>query len=154
MNKVALALATWFGCGYFPKGPGTVGSLGAIAVALLLSRGAGWSPVACGVAVAVLFFPAVWASQRVARLSGREDPQIVVVDEVAGQWMAFTGVSAWNWKSILAAFVLFRLFDIWKPSPVREAEKLPGGWGIMADDVVAGLYASLVLWALGWFNFL
>ena len=154
MTRLALVLATWFGCGYWPKGPGTAGSLGAIAVTLLLSRGGGWTPRESAIAVAILFLPAVWASHRVARHLGGKDPQIVVIDEVAGQWMAFTGLQIWSWKSVLAAFVLFRLFDIWKPPPVRDAESLPGGWGIVADDIVAGLYASLVLWALGWFNFL
>ena len=62
------------------------------------------------------------------------------------------GLRVFNWKSWLAAFVLFRLFDIWKPSPVRQLEALPGGWGIVADDLMAGVYAALVLFAAGWFN--
>jgi phosphatidylglycerophosphatase A len=74
------------------------------------------------------------------------------VDEVIGQWIALAGARALNWKTYLAAFVLFRLFDIWKPTPVRQLERLPGGWGINADDVMAGLYAALVMWTAGCFN--
>jgi phosphatidylglycerophosphatase A len=75
-----------------------------------------------------------------------------VIDEVVGQWIAFAGAVRLNWKSLLAGFLLFRLFDIWKPFPVRRAEALPRGWGILADDIAAGLYAALVLYAAGCFN--
>ncbi len=70
-----------------------------------------------------------------------------MVDEVSGQWIALAGARRYNWKSYLAAFALFRLFDIWKPPPVRQLEALPGGSGINADDVMAGVYAALVLFA-------
>jgi hypothetical protein len=83
---------------------------------------------------------------------GMKDPQFVVVDEVVGQWLALAGARALNWKAWLAAFVLFRLFDIWKPFPVRQLESLPGGVGIVADDLMAGVYAALVLFLAGWFN--
>jgi len=76
----------------------------------------------------------------------------VVIDEVLGQWLTLAGAAALNWKSWLAAFLLFRLFDIWKPFPVRQLEALPGGWGIVADDLMAGLYGALVLFAAGCFN--
>ena len=153
MNRLALALATWFGCGYSPKGPGTAGALGGLAVTWLLSRGAGWSPREAAIAVAVLLLPSIWAAGRVAKMQGGKDPQIVVVDEVVGQWLALTGASAWNWQNVLGAFVLFRLFDIWKPVPVRQMERWPGGVGIVADDVMAGVYAALVLHLPTWFNF-
>jgi phosphatidylglycerophosphatase A len=87
----------------------------------------------------------------VAAATGRSDPQEVVIDEVSGQWLAllvspyFLSVAA-NWKSSLAGLILFRVFDIWKPFPVDRAESLPGGWGIMADDWMAGLYAAGCLW--------
>ena len=81
-----------------------------------------------------------------------KDPQIVVVDEVVGQWITFAGATALNWKSWCAAFVLFRVFDIWKPPPVRQLERMHGGAGIVLDDVMAGVYAALVLFAAGWFN--
>jgi phosphatidylglycerophosphatase A len=94
----------------------------------------------------------VWAAGETARRTGIEDPQFVVVDEVVGQWLALAGARVLNWKTWLAAFVLFRLFDIWKPFPVRQLESLPGGVGIVADDLMAGLYAALVLFLAGWFN--
>jgi phosphatidylglycerophosphatase A len=75
-----------------------------------------------------------------ARELGREDPQFVVIDEVAGQWIALLGCPA-DWKHGLIALVLFRLFDMTKPPPARQLEDLPGGWGIVFDDVAAGLYA-------------
>jgi phosphatidylglycerophosphatase A len=74
------------------------------------------------------------------------------VDEVVGQWMTLTGATVLNWKSWLLALALFRLFDIWKPPPVRQLERLPGGLGIVADDAMAGVYGALVLFAAGWFN--
>jgi phosphatidylglycerophosphatase A len=76
----------------------------------------------------------------------------VVVDEVLGQWITLAGALTLNWKSWVAAFVLFRLFDIWKPPPVRRLESLPGGMGIVADDLMAGVYGSLVLIVAGWCN--
>ena len=100
----------------------------------------------------LLLGPASWAAGRVAEETGKKDPQIVVVDEVVGQWITLAGASALNWKSYLAGFVLFRTFDIWKPPPVRQLEALPGGWGINADDAMAGVYAALVLLVAGWFN--
>jgi phosphatidylglycerophosphatase A len=81
-----------------------------------------------------------------------KDPGLAVVDEVIGQCVTLAGVVRWNWKAWLLAFCLFRLFDIVKPFPVRQLERLPGGVGIVADDVGAGIYAALVLWTLGWFN--
>ena len=152
MTKLAYAIATWFGCGYWPKGPGTAGSLGALLFVLLVSHGAGWTPREACLAVAIGFLPAVWAASHVAAHRGVEDPQVVVVDEVLGQWLALAGMTAWTWPQVLAAFVLFRLFDIFKPPPVRQAERLPRGWGIVADDLAAGIYAALVLNLWGWFN--
>lgn len=141
-SKLARILATWFGCGYFPKGPGTVGSL---AVVVLV-----WFGVPAGWAALLLFFPAVWASGVVARELG-EDPQIVVADEVVGQWIALAAVPV-TIGTVIAAFILFRLFDITKPWPVRPMERLEGGWGIMMDDVAAGFLAAFVLRLAGWFN--
>jgi phosphatidylglycerophosphatase A len=101
---------------------------------------------------AVAFGPAVWAAGITAETLQRKDPSIVVVDEVIGQWISLAGARRFNWETYLAAFVLFRLFDIWKPPPVRQLEALPGGLGINADDVMAGIYAALVLFLAGWFN--
>ncbi len=148
----ATLLATWFGCGYSPKAPGTAGSLAALLMAIALHRYLGFTPLDFLLLAAILFLPAVWAAGVTARASGLKDPQFVVVDEVVGQWIALAGAASLNWKSFLAAFALFRLFDIWKPPPVRQLESLPGGWGINLDDVMAGVYAALVLWAAARFN--
>jgi phosphatidylglycerophosphatase A len=91
-----------------------------------------------GIALTLVF--GIPAATIVARESGRHDPQFVVIDEVAGQWIALLG-SAANWRHAIIALVLFRLFDITKPFPVRQLEALPEGWGIVLDDVGAGLYA-------------
>jgi phosphatidylglycerophosphatase A len=98
------------------------------------------------VVVIVVSAVGVLASNRVVRHSGIKDPQFVVIDEVSGQLIALSlPFVVLNWKSWLLGFLLFRLFDIWKPFPARQAESLPSGWGIMADDWIAGIYAALVL---------
>jgi phosphatidylglycerophosphatase A len=149
---LARLIGTWFGCGYAPKAPGTAGSLGGIAIAWVLHTYAGVSAIGMAWLSVALSLPGIWAADMVAREIGRKDPQIVVVDEVVGQWMTLAGATALNWKSWLLAFALFRLFDIWKPPPVRQLERLPGGVGIVADDAMAGVYGALVLFAAGWFN--
>ena len=101
---------------------------------------------------AAIFLPGVWAASIVERSSGREDPSIVVIDEVAGQWITLAGVASFSWKGWLAAFLLFRLFDILKPPPIRKLEKMHGGLGIMADDILAGVYGALVLYLAGRWN--
>jgi phosphatidylglycerophosphatase A len=152
VNALARVIATWFGLGYIPKGPGTAGSLGALLIAWLLHTYLAVNPVVFAALGILLAIPGIWAAGFVAKEIGRKDPHVVVVDEVVGQWIALAGASQLNWKSWLAAFALFRLFDIWKPPPVRQLERLPAGWGIVADDTMAGVYAALVLFAAGWFN--
>ena len=147
-TKLAIQIATWFGCGYAPAAPGTAGSLAALAIGILLHEYAGFTGWHFLVLAAVLFVPATWAATITAEVTHLKDPQIVVVDEVLGQWIALAGARTLNWKSYLAAFALFRLFDIWKPPPVRQLERLPGGTGIMADDLMAGVYGAAVLWVL------
>ena len=142
---LAIWLATGGGLGYFPKGPGTAGSLGAAVAGWLLVGLTGWPPAALAAVALALFLPAVWASDRAGRYWQEKDPQRVVVDEVVGQWVTLAAAPGVYWKYWLAGFLLFRLFDIWKPFPVRRAERFPGGWGIVADDVVAGLYGAVVL---------
>jgi len=151
-NKLATLIATWFGCGYTPKAPGTVGSLAALAIAALLAYYAGWGPLQFAFLSAVALAPAIWASDRTAARLHLKDPSVIVVDEVLGQWVALAGARPLNWKSMLAAFALFRLFDIWKPHPVRALEAVKGGAGIVLDDVAAGIYAALVLFLAGCFN--
>ena len=121
-------------------------------IAWVLHTYAGVSAIGMAWLSVALSLPGIWAADVVAREIGKKDPQIVVVDEVVGQWMTLAGATALNWKSWLLAFALFRLFDIWKPPPVRQLEHLPGGAGIVADDAMAGVYGALVLFAAGWFN--
>jgi phosphatidylglycerophosphatase A len=152
MNRPAFLLATWFGCGYSPVAPGTAGSVGALLPAWLLVQTfavAGWVFL---IPTLVLLFPSIRAATIVAEQSGRKDPGLVVVDEVLGMWVTLAGVTHWNWKSWLGAFLLFRILDIWKPYPARELEALPAGTGIVADDLMAGVYGALVLFLAGWFN--
>lgn len=151
-NKPAFLLATWFGCGYSPFAPGTAGAIGALIPAWLLVQVApvpGWAFL---LPALLLVWPSIRAADIVAHASGRKDPGLVVVDEVLGTWITLAGALHWNWKSWLAAFLLFRLFDIWKPYPVRRLESLPGGTGIVADDLMAGVYGALVLFLAGCFN--
>lgn len=147
--KIANLISTWFGCGRSPVAPGTAGSAAAIVIAILLHRYAGFGPWHFLGMAALLFFPAVWSADVTARVYKIKDPGFVVVDEVLGQWISLAGAARLNWTTFLAAFALFRLFDIWKPAPVRQLERLPGGLGINADDAMAGVYAALVLFAAG-----
>ena len=112
----AWLFATFFGAGYCPKGPGTAGSLAAILIATPLIY-LGMSPAWFIVLTLVFLYPGIRASGIVAIESGRKDPQIVVVDEVLGQWLTLAGAAHFNWKSVTLGFVLFRFFDILKPPP-------------------------------------
>src|SRR5215469_10679437 len=142
----ASCTATFFGIGHIRPGPGTWAS----AVTMLLWAAlAHWLPlaartptaVALAIIVALLGIP---AATRVARASARRDPSFVVIDEVAGQLVALIAIPL-AWKTFLAGFILFRVFDILKPSPVRQLERLPEGTGIVLDDVAAGIYALAVM---------
>ena len=140
----AWTAATFFGAGFGKPGPGTWGSVAAV----LLWAAYAWlfhpTPQALlialliGIALTLVF--GIPAATIVARESGRHDPQFVVIDEVAGQWIALL-FSPFDWRHALIALVLFRLFDMTKPFPVHNLEQLPEGWGIVLDDVAAGLYA-------------
>ncbi|MBM3810942.1 MAG: phosphatidylglycerophosphatase A [Acidimicrobiia bacterium] len=156
MSRVGYApawvIATFFGFGLSPVAPGTVGSAGAIAVAWWLHSAYGWSALDFVILSLLLTGPGIWAAGAVAKAAANNDPSKVVIDEVLGVWLALGGAHELNGKTWVAAFALFRLFDIWKPFPVRQLEGLHGGKGIVADDLGAGLYAALVLFAAGWFN--
>jgi phosphatidylglycerophosphatase A len=137
----AKLVATGLGSGYSPLAPGTAGSIVGLLLFLPL---AGFSWPAQLAATAALTLVGVLAAGRVARSVGRKDPGLVVVDEVAGQWVTFLALP-FTPLIALAGFLLFRVMDIVKPWPARDLERLPGGWGIMADDVAAGIYAHLLL---------
>jgi phosphatidylglycerophosphatase A len=141
-SKAAWALATWFGCGKVPKAPGTMGTLGAIPLYLLAARaGQGW----VFAAALVVTGAGVWAASVVARELGRKDPQVVVIDEVAGLMVTMLPMHHVSWLALGIGFVLFRAFDIVKPWPVRRFEDLPSGWGIVMDDVAAGVLGAGVM---------
>lgn len=167
--RFALILATAGGLGDISFAPGTWGSIaGALiyfGIAILCSQthfsiplnhwldeptrvgddlaGAWLVTLLVAAALAAL---GVWASRQAAEFSGIKDPQFVVIDEVSGQILTYLcALAPANWKYLLLGLILFRVFDIWKPFPVRQAEALPGGWGIMADDWIAGIYAGVGL---------
>lgn len=151
----AWTLATWFGAGFLRPGPGTYGSAAAVLLWYLAAHGLQASGVGLlvgtAIAAALATLAGIPAATIAARESGREDPGFVVIDEVAGQWFALFGAKP-DWKHAALAFVLFRLFDITKPWPIRKLEELPGGTGIMLDDVAAGLLAMVVGFVVGhWF---
>lgn len=150
-SRISFAFATFFGCGRSRFAPGTVGSLAAILIAWPLSR-VGFGPVHFVILALALLWPAILSSGIVATQTGRKDPQIVVIDEVLGQWLTLAGAARFNLLTFGMAFVLFRLFDIWKPPPIRRIERIPGGAGIVLDDIMAGVYGALVLFIAGWFN--
>ncbi len=141
-HPAALA-ATGCGVGLLPLMPGTWASFAALPCAWAISALAGRG--ALGVAAILVFALGCWAAEAVARASRREDPGFIVVDEVAAQWLVLVAAPL-DWRAYLAAFLLFRVFDIVKPWPVRAIERrVAGGFGIMVDDVAAALYAILLL---------
>lgn len=146
-RRGACLIATGFGTGYVPYAPGTVGSVVGLLIFLPLR---GCSGAAQGLFAILFFGVGLWASGQCAASLGRDDPSCIVVDEIhAMLWLllclpTFEGSAAWPWW--IAALLLFRLFDIAKPPPIRHLERLPGGFGIMMDDVVAAGYALGILW--------
>ncbi len=139
MTRLAVLLATAGGAGYAPVAPGTAGSAVAVGVYLLVRE---WTFVPMLVLVSAVIVAGIWAGGVAARHFGAEDPGPVVVDEVAGQLIALWGTGP-GLTGVVLGFFLFRAFDIVKPWPARQLEALPGGLGIMADDLAAGVYANL-----------
>ena len=138
-------IASGFGSGLSPYAPGTAGSLAALIPWLALRE----LPLpAYALVVALAFALGVWASNRVVARLRIEDPGVIVWDEFVGQWIALAPLLVWpsSWPWIVVAFALFRLFDVAKPWPVSWADRaVKGGVGVMLDDVLAGVYAALVL---------
>ena len=139
-GKTALTLSTWFGSGLLPLAPGTFGTIAAIPPAVLFAY--------LGVVYTVLFLifivpVALWASERSRNLLGRDDPPEVVIDEVTGFLLAIFLLPL-SWVSLISGFLLFRIFDVWKPFPIGTIDrKLRSGIGIVLDDVLAGVYANI-----------
>jgi len=142
VNRAAQLISTMFGVGYAPYAPGTVASLVSLPLAWLIAWE--WSRLALLVASILALAIGGWASELYARQAQKPDPKECVIDELAGQWIAcaFAPVSI---PAYILAFVLFRIFDITKLWPVNRAERLHGGLGIMADDVVAALMAGAII---------
>jgi len=143
-------MATGAGAGFSPFAPGTCGALEAVAIyfaiALLLPGAMERFVLLLALNVAI-FAAGVWASSRTCRMSGLEDPSQIVVDEISGQLIALTPLAfAHSATGVIAGFALFRLFDIFKPYPIRRLEALHGGLGVMADDGLAGIYSALLIW--------
>ena len=134
--------STLCGLGFFSSMPGTVGSIAAFLVYPVIPV-----PILAIIGIIAL---GVWTSHRYAAQEGKKDPKEVIIDEVAGTWIAMFGLPS---GFSLPALFLFRILDILKPFPVNASEKLPGGWGIMADDIVAGLLANIILTVIRWLYF-
>jgi phosphatidylglycerophosphatase A len=144
---IATVLSTWFGVGYIRPAPGTVASLVALPFAWLILWKIG--PYVLAAASMATYLIGVWSTGAYAARIGREDPSECVIDEVAGQWLACV-VAPLTPLGLAIAFVLFRFFDITKLWPVSTGEKLPGGWGIMTDDMIAGALSAIIIAALRW----
>lgn len=147
MTRLAVLLATVAYCGYFPIAPGTVGSAAGLVVYLLV-----WwtqSPILEAGLIVFIFAAGTWAATHAERYFGGIDPGPVVVDEVLGMLVTLAFIPV-GWSAALAGFVLFRVFDVIKPYPANRLEKFHGGFGIMADDAMAGIYANLALRLLMW----
>jgi phosphatidylglycerophosphatase A len=151
----AILVATFFGVGRLTPGPGTWGSVATVIIWALVSwrippEARTWATIAAVIVVTIVGIP---AATRVVRASGLKDPQFVVIDEVAGQLVALIAVPL-AWKTFLAGLILFRVFDILKPPPVRQLERLQEGLGVVMDDLGAGLYALIIMHLLLHFRLL
>lgn len=146
LSDPAVLVATWFGAGLLPKLPGSWGSLAALPFAWAIADAAG--PIGLMVAAGAAYAAGLWASGVYLRRSGDGDPGPVVIDEVAGQWLTLVPVAPDPWL-FLIGFLLFRAADILKPFPANWIDRRLGGvHGVMLDDIVAGLYAGAILYAL------
>ena len=158
-NYFSWIIATWFGSGLLPIAPGTWGSLAAFPFAYVITVYSG--PYVLIIGTVALFFIGMQASNNVEKSTQKKDPRFIVVDEVVGQWIALlplaflynyvgTDLSYWFLAPMAAvAFLAFRIYDIWKPWPINYVDKnVPGGFGIMLDDVIAGIYALIITSAL------
>lgn len=147
MRRLAILVATAGYTGYFPFAPGTVGS----AVGLALFAAIRWfdRPLAEAAAAAAVALVGVWAAREAERHWDRKDPGAIVIDEVAGMLVTLLAVPV-SWPGAIVGFLVFRAYDIVKPFGARQCERLPGGYGVMTDDLVAGLYGNLTMRVLLW----
>lgn len=140
-DRLILLLATGFGAGKLPVAPGTAGSIFGIGLWWLLRD---WPVIYVAGVLA-----AVWIAGEAAKLMNDPDPASVVIDEIVGMPVALAGIYP-VWWHVVVAFAAFRLFDIWKPFPIRQSQKLPGGIGIVVDDVLAGVLACATTHGVVW----
>jgi phosphatidylglycerophosphatase A len=140
VDRVAFAIATWGGVGYAPVASGTVASTVALVLLWLIP----FTMPALAWTVAAVTAAGLWAGGRVERVLGQKDPGIIVVDEIAGMGLAVLLLPR-TIPVLLVAFFLFRLFDVWKPFPARESQAFTGGLGVMIDDLIAGVYALILV---------
>jgi phosphatidylglycerophosphatase A len=141
-DKGALILSLWFGAGLLPGMPGTLGTAGAIPLLLLVNL---LHPGYQALFLLIILIAAIWSSHRSQYILGMVDPGEIVIDEVAGFLLAMIFIP-FTWKNLIGGFFLFRLFDILKPPPIKTVEKkVKGGYGIVFDDLMAGVYAHLCL---------
>jgi len=152
-HKFTLALATGAGVGYSRFFPGTMGSLVAVPISLALNRLAETMPMFALIVLVGLTVGAIWLSNIAAELLQTKDPQIIVVDEIVG-FMIANFLAPRRWTPLLLGFLLFRIFDIAKIYPAARLEKLPGGFGIVLDDVLAGFYAFVIVQTLLYWRWL
>ena len=143
MTRLAVFLATAGGAGYVPIAPGTAGSAVGVLLYILVWR---WTPAEQALLLAIVSLAGTWASHNAAVHFGRKDPGSIVIDEVAGQFVTLIGCGT-SPLAVFVGFLVFRALDIVKPWPARRFEDLPGGVGIMADDLMAGAYGRLVVMA-------
>lgn len=143
MNFLHKLIGTGMGLGYIPLAPGTMGSLGGCLVAVVIKQYTAWPDVLLVFLIFLFFLIGVYCSDKLETDWGK-DPSRIVIDEIVGMWIALWALPS-GWLYILAAFILFRFFDIYKPLFIRKLENLKGGWGIMMDDVLAGIYANLAI---------
>ncbi len=142
MKLAARVYSTFFGLGFIPLAPGSAASLAAAALYKFFLFRLSWPLLI--VLILLVGLTGSLAATSYSRELGHKDPRRIVIDEAAGQWLTLFLAPA-GWLPVAAGFVLFRLFDVFKPFPLRKLEKLPAGWGIMADDLAAAVYAWIVL---------
>ncbi|MGE0561932.1 MAG: phosphatidylglycerophosphatase A [Flavobacteriales bacterium] len=145
MKFIHKTIATFFGAGYSPFAPGTAGALFGCGVLILFNYFdiVLNNPVVFSIIIIFITLIGIYSTNQLASEWGK-DPSKVVIDEVAGMWISMLFVP-FNYLNLLIAFILFRLFDIFKPIGIRKLEQLNGGLGVMADDILAGVYSNLVL---------
>lgn len=162
-DRLGYALATGLGAGHAPVAPGTFGAAEGVVLFFIINAivnqrlmlAPRWALVTLIMVNVALYALGVWASARAIAATGLKDPSVAVIDEVSGQLIAMTPlIVSWSLAGVALAFVLFRTFDIFKPFPIRKLERLPGGFGIMSDDALAGIYAAVLTWLAHHFNWI